>query len=384
MHRGCLYAYGPYGREVEIWADLFPRVVIAAPLRHETPPDDCVALQRSNISVAPQLETGGDSLWAKVIQIVLLPLHVWKLCLAMRHADAIHVRCPGNLGVLGVLLAPLFSKRIVAKYAGQWESERPLPLGFRLQQVILKSFWWRDGVVTVYGEWPNQPKQIVPFFTSMMTSDQVRRSIKVAAGKSLGGPTQFLYSGRLAPLKGVDLLLSALRLTIDSGVAAELTILGDGPERSHLEELSRELGLQPYVTFVGAVPYDDVMFWYERAHILVLASSSEGWPKVIAEAMCHGVVCIGTDTGLMPWMLHNRGRTFPEGDVGALAATMRELSNGPEQYLKLSTNAATWAQQYSLEGLRDALRTLLSQSWNIAIRCESHSPETAGTAAGAR
>src|SRR5450759_4705273 len=117
---GCLFAYGPYAREIDVWADLFPKVVIAAPLRHGSPPADCLAFTRSNISVFPVKETGGQSLKAKLVQVVCLPALIASLCKAMHKADAIHVRCPGNLGLLGVVLAPLFSRRLVAKYAGQW------------------------------------------------------------------------------------------------------------------------------------------------------------------------------------------------------------------------------------------------------------------------
>jgi hypothetical protein len=47
----------------------------------------------------------------------------------MRSADAIHVRCPGNLGVL---LAPLFTRRLVAKYAGQWNGHHGERFALRL------------------------------------------------------------------------------------------------------------------------------------------------------------------------------------------------------------------------------------------------------------
>ena len=68
-HEGRLYAYGPYAREIDIWADLFPVVAIAAPLRRQVPPQDCVPFGRANIEVIPQLETGGDDLSAKLRQL---------------------------------------------------------------------------------------------------------------------------------------------------------------------------------------------------------------------------------------------------------------------------------------------------------------------------
>jgi hypothetical protein len=90
----------------------------------------------------------------------------------MAESNAIHVRCPGNLGLLGVILAPLFSDKLIAKYAGQWNAHKGERKILRLQRAILKSPWWK-GPVTVYGEWENQPAHIIPFFTSMMSADQI-------------------------------------------------------------------------------------------------------------------------------------------------------------------------------------------------------------------
>ena len=119
-HGSGLFAYGPYAREVDIWADLFPEVIIAAPCRDEAPPGDCLGFTRPNISLRRQAETGGETFKAKAEQVLKLPTLVWGLSSAMREADAIHVRCPGNLGLLGIVLAPLFSRYLIATYAGQW------------------------------------------------------------------------------------------------------------------------------------------------------------------------------------------------------------------------------------------------------------------------
>ncbi|MCU1261035.1 MAG: putative glycosyltransferase, partial [Bryobacterales bacterium] len=282
-YRGRVYAYGPYTREIDIWADLVPEIRIASPLCAEEPPKDCLPFTRANIRLVPQRRTGGDTFAAKAAQILKLPMLVTDLCRAMRRSDAIHVRCPGNLGLLGAILAPLFSPRIIAKYAGQWNGYHSEPLSVRLQRRILTSQWWRRGLVTVYGEWPGQPGQVVPFFTSMMTSSQVRDSAEVALRKSLSTPARILFSGRLASLKAVDVLLRALAILARQNIPFELSVVGDGPERPNLERLVRELRIDAQVAFMGAIPFDEAMLCYKRAHFLVLPSRhSEGWPKVLA------------------------------------------------------------------------------------------------------
>jgi len=147
-----------------------------------------------------------------------------------------------------------------------------------------------------------------------------------------------------------------------------LSIIGDGPEATNLKSLTADLGLNNEVTFLGAMPFHEVMTWYQKGHILVLPSRhSEGWPKVLAEAMCHGIVCISTDHGLIPWLLREKGSVFPVDDIEGLACHLRSLICDPVEYERLSRAAATWAQNYSIEGLRDALQQLLSTKWETVL-----------------
>lgn len=367
-HEGRLYAYGPYAREIDIWSDLFENVSIAAPCRQEQPPADCLPFTRGNIHVIAQRETGGETLAAKLKQIAMLPALVWDLCRGMRGAEAIHVRCPGNLGLLGVALAPLFSRRLVAKYAGQWCGYPGEPWTVRLQRGLLGSRWWR-GPVTVYGKWPNQPAHVVPFFTSILTDEQVERARRAAASRKLfDEELRVIYVGRLHEGKNVEILLDALGKLKRAGTGLRCEVVGDGPLRDALEARADALGLRDTVRFCGAVEFDRVLDFYEQADVLVLASESEGWPKSLAEGMAFGLVCIGSDRGLMPEMLaEGRGIVVPPGDSDALASALGRVIASPSAYSGMSRRAARWAQRFSLEGLRDALRDLLTEHWRVNV-----------------
>src|SRR5262249_20594340 len=150
-----LYAYAGYAREIDVWAELIPRITIAAPCREEPPAGDCLPLTSDHISVHRVIETGGTTWRKKALQLLSLPVLIWQLHRAMRKAGAILVRCPGTLGLLGVILAPFSSRRLVAKFAGQWTGYPGEPWATRLQRCFLGSRWWRHPVL-VYGAWPNQ------------------------------------------------------------------------------------------------------------------------------------------------------------------------------------------------------------------------------------
>jgi glycosyltransferase involved in cell wall biosynthesis len=365
-HAGKLYAHAPYAREIDIWADLFPQIAIAAPYRECAPPGDAEAFTRSNITIVPQRETGGVDFKAKVKQIASLPALVWGLCRAMARADAIHVRCPGNLGLLGAALAPLFSRYRVAKYAGEWRGFPGEARSYRWQRQILKSRRWR-APVTVYGDWPDQPPHIVPFFTSVVTEDQMTRA-RASARRKLAAvppsPLRVLFVGRLTRPKNTHVLLAALAQLRATGIRLCCDIVGEGPERAALEQQVDELGLRDCVSFAGGVEFAGVLDFYDRADVLVLASGAEGWGKVLVEAMAFGLVCIGSNRGVVPWILgEGRGLVIAPGDAAALAAALGRVAGNAAEFQPMREQAAVWAQRLTLEGLRDALRDLMNERW---------------------
>ena len=119
------------------------------------------------------------------------------------------------------------------------------------------------------------------------------------ARRELGlvGSPVLLSVGNLLELKGHHLVIDALQALATQYPAARLVIVGHGPERHHLQQHARDRGVSNRVTFAGAVPNDELARWYSAADALVLASSREGWPNVLLEAMACGTPVVATSVG---------------------------------------------------------------------------------------
>lgn len=363
--QGVIYAYTPYAREVEVWARLFARVNLAAPCRPDTfmPPADCSPIRASNLRLLPQLERGGNTWQAKAWQIASLPALLWRVAFALWQAEALQVRCPGNLGLLGILLGPLFTRYRVAKYAGQWNAYPGEAFTYRLQRFLLRSRWW-GAPTLVYGDWPQQPAHILPFFTSVLDARQVRQAGLCAAQKTLHRPLRLLFVGRLTHEKNVHTLLEALAVLQEQGLLLECHIVGEGPQRQALTEISASLPQPQQIQFCGGLPFEQTLQQYAWADILVLVSQTEGWPKAIAEAMTFGVLCIGSNRGLVPQMLaEGRGLIVEPGNSQALVEALSWVAQNPNAYEGFSRCAAAWGSRYSLASLETALLETLTRAW---------------------
>jgi glycosyltransferase involved in cell wall biosynthesis len=146
------------------------------------------------------------------------------------------------------------------------------------------------------------------------------------------GPVRNLvFAGLLVERKGILDLLAALAVPGVLPPDARLTVVGDGPQRAEAERAARAAPLAGRVTFLGFRP--DVPALLAEADALVLPSSMEQQPLVVAEAMAAGKPVLATATGGVADMLDlDGGPSFlaPPGDVTALADRLRALFAEPD------------------------------------------------------
>lgn len=151
-------------------------------------------------------------------------------------------------------------------------------------------------------------------------------------GRGDHAPGQHLvFVGRLAAVKGVAVLLHSMADLAPDHPDLRLTLIGDGPERGVLETLSRTLGLESRVAFVGAKTQGEVAETLRTADLFVLPSFAEGVPVVLMEAMASGVPVLTTRIAGIPELVEDgvSGRLVPPGNQGALTETIAALLADP-------------------------------------------------------
>jgi glycosyltransferase involved in cell wall biosynthesis len=107
-------------------------------------------------------------------------------------------------------------------------------------------------------------------------------------------PFEIVCIGRLVSEKGQLILVQAVADLLAQGRQLRLRLVGDGPERQHLEQEVQQKNLHQQILFAGAVNQDRVLELYQETDIFVLASFAEGIPVVLMEAMVMEIPCITT------------------------------------------------------------------------------------------
>jgi glycosyltransferase involved in cell wall biosynthesis len=152
------------------------------------------------------------------------------------------------------------------------------------------------------------------------------------------GDVVFTYVGRLVPIKRVDLALRALAEARALGAPARLVIVGDGPLRRDLEQLAGELGVSPYVRFLGY--RRDLESIAAATDVGLLCSASEGTPVSLIELAAGGRPLLATDAGgVREVVAEGTGVVVPPRDHRALASAIVRLAADEDLRARLGTNA---------------------------------------------
>ncbi len=143
----------------------------------------------------------------------------------------------------------------------------------------------------------------------------------------LHGNPILLCVGNLHEHKGQRLVVRALARLRTEFPDFSLYFVGDGPDREAIRAEVDSAALSDRVHFVGPVPNTELACWYSAADALLLASSREGWPNVLLEAMACGAPVVATRVGGVPEIVRApvAGRLAEALDAGSFATAVAQL-----------------------------------------------------------
>lgn len=165
-----------------------------------------------------------------------------------------------------------------------------------------------------------------------------------------------LFIGRLTEQKGCDYLIKAMRIVNQEIPNAKLYIIGDGPERLSLEELSSDIKVN--CTFLGAQKEVKVKEMLSRAQVFCCPSFSEGLGMVFLEAQAMGVPVVSFDSGGIPEAVitNKTGLLYPEKDILGIA----------QGIIKFLTDSKSW-EEYSRNGIEHVKKNFDIEKQSILL-----------------
>jgi glycosyltransferase involved in cell wall biosynthesis len=352
--------YAPYVAEMNLWLKHVDAARVIAPKLDRKFEALDLAYEHPNLEFTKVPPLNFTSIPKSLISLFVLPYVCLQILRGFIWANHIHIRCPGNMGLLGCFLQFFFpEKRKTAKYANNWDWRVKQPWTYRLQQKILRSqALSRNMSVLVYGNWPGESSNVVPFFTASYSEAQ-----KLPCEPRVidsGRPVRLLFVGTLTQNKRPLESIKICQHLLTRGVNARLDVIGGGSEKEALELYCRGNGLTEKIRFHGKMAPSEVIGYYRMSHFLILLSRSEGWPKVLAEAMWWACLPVATDVSCVRDILGGGERgclVTPEPADGA--ERILDLVNNPITYAEKCQDGMLWARQFTVEKFENEISRLI-------------------------
>jgi len=305
--------------------------------------------------------------------VVRLPVLRWRLFGTLHYVATLRRELAANEGAFDLVFVSMFKHAAYAALTTKWKNPPPIVLraegagatgdmawqdSARFGSTIRAACQRADAFIAPSAEIADELRSreyradaIHEIPNGVPIPDRPWRVEQVpAARKELGLPERItiVYTGRLHADKGLSNLIDAVALLHQSLRPLTLCLVGDGPERAHLDRRVAERGLRDAVKFVG--PVESVEPYLRAADLFVLPSYQEGLSVSLLEALGLGMPCaashIPANVGLVPLDLMT---TFPIRDPAALAAAIKgKLRAGPAPG-KLAEQRRLIAGRFSLE-----------------------------------
>lgn len=410
-----IFSYEPYVREMNLWSNHATEIKIVAPMDEGNITSIDTSYNHKNSHLIPVAAFDMLTFKSALKTIRLLPKTAFNIYKAMLWADHIHLRCPGNMGLLGCFVQIAFpGKPKTAKYAGNWDPKAKQPWSYHLQKWLLgNTFLTKNMKVLVYGEWPDQTKNIVPFFTASYSEKEIdnnychaeanpERSRRVAihnldqnpqiealltqhndgkeqqiaasptiiglsdnlskrAPRNDGGKIKFIFVGALTKGKQPLLSVSVIQKLKEKGHQVQLDIYGEGTERLTLKQYIEANDLMHQVILHGNCDRETIKKAYQSTHFLLFISQSEGWPKAVAEAMFWGCLPITSKISCIPFMLANGERgALVNPNTNEIVAVIENYLQHPETYNQQAMKAIQWSRQFTMERFEKEIGKIMS------------------------
>lgn len=175
----------------------------------------------------------------------------------------------------------------------------------------------------------------------------------------------FLLLGRVAKEKSMDYSIRGFAMFINKHpeVDAKLIVVGDGPQRNELEQLTHELGINKYVDFIGKVPASEVPFYYHLADIYTSASITETQGLTFMEAMASGTIVLARfDTNLSDTITDGQTGFFFTDENSFVEKAERIFALSDEGRKKIIDQAFETVDKYSISKFYDNIMEVYNRA----------------------
>jgi glycosyltransferase involved in cell wall biosynthesis len=211
---------------------------------------------------------------------------------------------------------------------------------------------------------PSQRNPNVRWIFSTSLTEQDLKTCNLRCDQPPRSAPRLIIIGRQEHGKGTQLVIESLPIISEDFPGATLDVVGDGEALAEYKNLAASIGVADRVTFHGKVDHKQVISLLQQADLFCFPTWSEGFPKVVLEALACGLPVVTTRVSVLPQLIGTGcGVLVEEASPAIISKSVVACLSNAERYHAMSVKAVETAGHYSLEHWRDTIGQLLTGAW---------------------
>ena len=323
-------------------------------------PDSALPYASKKIRYVPIKPSGGKGFINKIyILLTMLPnlFIIHKIC---KRTDWIQFRAPTNLGLYVLpYLSMISGKKRWVKYAGNWNQPDP-PFSYNFQKYWLKNNF-QNSIVTINGRWPNQSQHLISFENPCLSIQEIDNAQSKKEKKDYKSKLNNCFVGRMEKEKGPDRILCSIENMREIDWIDTIYFVGEGKELNNYKQKGKNI-TAPNIVFTGPLSRKKLKEIYEKCHLIVLPTASEGFPKVIAEAITYGCIPIVSSAGSIGQYINNsNGMILRDLSIESISDSLSTIQRNRSSLKAMSIQGAKLSKYFSFDRYNRKIRSIISQ-----------------------
>lgn len=351
---GQLLVFDPVLRELKVVQDMFDSIIwLGARTLNKKGTLRQVDSDKIHVEMLPCVSRSG--LINIFFVLLAYPVFLFRILKYLPQATHVHTRAPSHPAFLMILLSLLDNKRTYAhKYAGEW-TDKNIPLTYRIQRSLLKRVRKPNIKVIISGKNEEESVNVHDMQNPCIYAHEINAMNAIGLQKDFSKVLRLLFVGNLMPSKGIMQLLEALERTELSERYTQLHIAGGGRLLDMVRERARA-NQRIQISVAGDISREALNKLYADAHFLVLPSSSESFPKVVAEAAAYGCIPVTASLSAITRQITDgvNGFLMTDNSPGSIIQTINRVADNTE-LSTISHNAIEMSKLFTYERFRQRM-----------------------------
>ena len=354
---------------MEAISTICDEVRVIVPIIREPSHSGEVCFTSKKVTIIPIRDIPGRGVVRKLLSIPWFGWYLPKFLKEARAAKGIHVPIPSDVGTFGIVISHVLRKPLFIRHCGNWFKQKT-----RMEKIwrwYMERFAGGCNLFLTTGGGDMPPAETNPniewIFSTTLTQNELNEN-KTNRNLNPKNKITLITISRQVETKGTGRVLQALSQLSKKYKNIQLLVVGDGPDLGNFKLLSRELGIEHIVEFLGKLNHTDVLHMLKRSDIFCYPTeASEGFPKVVLEAISCGLPVITNPISVLPKLIGDTqsGIIMQKGTPDELARSITKIIEDPKLYLMYSHNACITAENYSLEAWADFIKVRLKKAWKL-------------------